>query len=86
MPRFSKNQVNRSVLLASGAGIPPASMIGSVLAGYAANRFGYGIFFTVTGFIALISVPAIFAIAGRGGPETDDSLEWRRERLAVGDR
>jgi MFS transporter (putative signal transducer) len=41
------------------------SMAGGILAGYAAEHFGYGVFFTGAGTVALAAVPAIVMVAGR---------------------
>ncbi|WP_353646963.1 MFS transporter [Mesorhizobium sp. WSM2240] len=41
------------------------SMAGGILAGYAAEHFGYGVFFAGAGTVALAAVPAIVMVAGR---------------------
>jgi MFS transporter (putative signal transducer) len=41
------------------------SMAGGILAGYAAEHFGYGIFFAGAGVIALMAVPAIAMVSDR---------------------
>jgi MFS transporter (putative signal transducer) len=44
------------------------SMAGGVVAGYAAEHLGYGIFFTGAGLIALTAIPLIFIAAGQRQP------------------
>jgi MFS transporter (putative signal transducer) len=41
------------------------SMIAGVLAGYAAEHFGYGTFFAGAGVIAIVAAPAIAAVSDR---------------------
>lgn len=41
------------------------SMAGGILAGYAAEHFGYGIFFAGAGVVALMAVPAIAMVSDR---------------------
>ncbi|BCH20488.1 MFS transporter [Mesorhizobium sp. L-8-3] len=63
------------------------SMIGGVLAGYAAEYLGYGIFFGGAGVIALAAVPAIAFVVGRTtAPQAIEQQRRRDERLPIGER
>lgn len=65
------------------------SMIGGVLAGYAAEYLGYGIFFGGAGVIALAAVPAITLVVGRPPASTAQAIEQQGrhdERLPIGER
>lgn len=65
------------------------SMIGGVLAGYAAEYLGYGIFFGGAGVIALAAVPAIALVVDRppsSAAQAIDQQGQRNERLPVGER
>lgn len=44
------------------------SIVGGVLAGYVAEHFGYGVFFTGAGILALLITPLIFFLAGQHAP------------------